>query len=125
VKYFFDKGLDSLITVEDKNVHCLYNGNPINYYPNEVFSRTQDLIPVKAFAYTLMMWRTSAFKRVYNKNGSALFCGNFDTFTVNSLSGMIIKTQHDLMLADLIMRGINKNQTNYQVQYHPLSLELK
>ena len=60
-----------------------------------------------------MVWKTSTFKRAYNKGKNALFCGKFDTFPINSLSGIIIKTQHDLMLADLIMFGINKNQTNY------------
>ena len=120
VKYFFDKGLDSLITVEEKNVHCLYNGNPINYDPNEVFARTQDLIPIQAFAYTLMIWNTNVYKKTYNKTKSALFCGNFDTFLIDSLTGLIVKTKHDLMIADLIMSGITRRSKNYQVQYHPL-----
>ena len=64
-------------------------------------------------------------KKNCNKNGNALFCGKFDTFSINPLTGMIIKTQNDLMVADLIMRGLNTNKKKYQVQYHPLSLELK
>ena len=124
INHFIDNNLDSLITVEEKGVHCMYNNAPINFTLNGSFAQTQDLVPVKAFAYTLMVWKSSIFKKEYSKSKSALFCGNFGTFPINSLSGIIIKTQHDLMLADLIMRGINKNQTNYKVKYHPLSLEL-
>ena len=120
VKYFVKNKLDSLITVENKQVHAFFDDSPINYNINGEFSKTQDLKPVQLFVYSIMMWRASTFVDEYKENGHALFCGKFDTFTVNSLSGMIIKTQHDLMLADLIMHGINKNQTNYQVQYHSL-----
>ncbi len=125
INYFIDNKLDSLITVEEKKVHCIFDKTPVNYSSDGFFEKTQNLVPVKAFAYTLMIWRANAFKREYEKEKSALFCGEFDTFTVNSLTGMIIKTQHDLLLADLLMSGFNNYKDKYQVQYHPLSLEIK
>ena len=120
VKYFIDNNLDSLITVEEKNVHCFYDGKPINYDLNQPFARTQDLIPVETFCYTLMMWNSICFLKEFKKNGHAMFCGKFNTHTVNKLSAIIIKDQRDLQLADYLMQGLNKNDLfDYSVKYHP------
>lgn len=39
VNYFVQNNLDSLITVENKQVHCNYMGGPINYDPDEILQK--------------------------------------------------------------------------------------
>ena len=116
INYFKKNNLDSLITVENKKVHCNFNGSPVNYSPNEPFAQTQDLIPVQPFSYTIMMWRTDTFRKEYELNGHALFCGNFDVFPVSTLSSLIIKNEDDLKLADYIMQRYN-DYNDYLVRY--------
>lgn len=116
IKYFLNKKLDSLITVKDEPVHCIYKGKPINFKIQELFSRTQDLAPVQSFVYSVMVWRTDIFKRTFEKRGFAFFCGKVGFYPVSKLSSVIIKKKEDLMLAELLLKSRDKNQS-YKVKY--------
>jgi len=115
VEYFLDNNLDSLITVENKQVHTLFDGIPINYNVNENFAQTQDLKPVQPFVYSIMMWKVETFLNEYKKNQHALFCGKFDTYAVNKLTGLIIKTKDDLLLIDSIVR--DRESSTREIEY--------
>ena len=117
VEYFIEKGLDSLITVEDKPVHCMFDDLPVNYNQNEIFSKTQDLRPVQPFVYSVMIWRSKVFIKNFEEKGHAFFSGKFGTFSVSKLTGIIIKKQEDLMIVDNILR--NKDSLN-TVEYDPI-----
>ncbi len=119
VNYFINNKLDSLITVEDQQVHCNYKNQAVNYDLKGLFAQTQDLLPVQPFVYSIMMWRRDTFLKEFTKNGYALFCGNFGVFSVSKLSNNIIKTAEDLKLADLLMSSINMS-SGYQVKYDNL-----
>ena len=123
VRYFTQNKLDSLITVENKQVHCNFKDQPVNYDVDELFSQTQNLTPVQPFVYSVMMWRSDKFLLDFSQKGSALFCGNFDVYSVSKLSGMIIKTAEDLKLADMLMRSISSKDTDYVIQYDNLIKE--
>jgi len=120
IHYFLERKLDSLITVENKQVHCNYKDEPVNYSLDGLFAQTQDLEPVQPFVYSIMMWRSKVFLDAFNKKGYGLFCGDFGTYTVSNLSGIIIKTQEDLMLADFLMRSVVNKSGDYQLQYDEL-----
>ncbi|MBW2033860.1 MAG: hypothetical protein JRI94_09755 [Deltaproteobacteria bacterium] len=120
VRYFQEEALDSLITVKDEQVHCVYKGEPINFELEERFAQTQDLIPVQAFVYSVMMWRTRAFISQYRDKGYALFCGKTGYFPVSRLSAIVIKRQEDLVLADFMLRASGRDNA-YKVQYDRLT----
>ena len=115
VNYFIDENLDSLITVENKQVHTIFNGVPVNYDIQKIFAQTQDLIPVQPFVYSIMMWRASTFIAEYEKNGHALFCGKFGTYAVSKLTGLIVKNQEDLLIIDGILK--NKDFSSAKLEY--------
>ena len=50
VDYFFDNSLDSLMTVEEKQVHVNYQNKPLNYNSEEPFYKTQDIIMSVSFS---------------------------------------------------------------------------
>jgi len=120
VQYFIDEELDSLVTVENKQVHCMYNGGPVNFNPNEVFAQTQDLISVQPFVYSIMMWRSNSFLNTFKEKGHALLSGKFGVYPVNKLTGIIIKTQEDLMIADLLMSSLQEVKGVYKHEYDSL-----
>ena len=93
INYFIDNKLDSLITTEEKQVHCNFNNKPVNYSPETSFEQTQNLKPLQSFVYTTMMWRSKRFLSDFNNKGFGLFCGNFSTFSVSRLSSIIIKNK--------------------------------
>lgn len=105
VEHFLASGLDSLITVEERQVHCLLAGVPLNFRRDEKFARTQDLEPVQAFAYTLMLWRSQIFLAELERHGHAFFCGRFAAWPIERSSAMIVKTEEDLRLADALLRA--------------------
>lgn len=116
VEYFVKERLDSLMTVKDKQTHCIYKNKPVNFSYDGIFAQTQDLTPVKSFVYSMMMWRSETFKRVFEKNGYALLCGKLGFFSVSKPSSIIVKRKEDLILADLMMRSLGKN-SGYNVCY--------
>ena len=117
VRYFLEKKLDSLITVQELQVHCNYKDQPINYSLSGLFAQTQDLNPVQLFVYSLMMWRRKTFLKEFSQKGNALFCGKFGTYSVSKTSGFIIKTSEDLKIADLLMQSLDKFNDEYIVEY--------
>lgn len=116
VNYFLDEKLDSLITVKNEQVHCLYGKKPINFDTKQLFAQTQDLIPVQPFVYSVMMWRKEIFKKTFEKKGAAFFCGKVGYYPVEKLSTIIIKTAQDLRLANFILAAKKEGQ-HVDVQY--------
>tara|TARA_B100000795_G_scaffold174889_1_gene132036 strand:+ start:933 stop:1664 length:732 start_codon:yes stop_codon:yes gene_type:complete len=121
ISYFINNNLDSLITSDEKQVHCNFKNEPINYSLEGVFQQTQDLFPVQPFVYTIMMWKSRKFLKDFENKGFGLFCGKFSTYPVSKLSSIIIKNKDDLMLADFLMKEVSKNAKNYTVKYDVLA----
>lgn len=116
VDYFLDNELDSLITVKNENVHCLLDGKPLNFDPEGLFARTQDLRPVQPFVYSIMMWRFEPFLRTFREKGHALLNGKLGFYSVGKLSSIIIKTEEDLRLAEYVLTG-KRTLGHYDIQY--------
>ena len=116
------RGLDTLITVENRQVHCVYGDEPVNYTVDGKFAQTQDLVPVRPFVYSVMMWRTDRFREAMAENGFAFFVGKVGFYPVSRLTGIIIKTADDLRLADRIKRAMQEEGGD--VEYDPLAEEV-
>lgn len=114
--YFFENDLDSLITTRKEYVHSNYDGKPLNYSIGESFSKTQDLIPVERFCYSIMAWKNDVFMKEYEEKGHAMFCGKTGTFEISKEASLIVKHAEDLKLIDAIVRG-RENQSD-EVEYY-------
>jgi CMP-N-acetylneuraminic acid synthetase len=90
--------LDSLITTELRQVHARFDGHPLNYDSSKPFARTQDLLSIELFIYSLMAWRKASFMKTYRAQGSAMMCGRFGTHQVSREAGIIVKTESDFRL---------------------------
>ncbi len=124
INYFIRENLDTLITVKNEQVHCIYEGTPINFKIDEKFAQTQDLKPVQPFVYSIMMWRNKTFIDTFEKQGYALFCGKVGYYPVSKEAAVIVKTKEDLMLADYIMR-VKSSAGGYKVVYEELVKRLE
>lgn len=116
VDFFIRKRLDSLITVKDEPVHCIYKNKPINFRMDKVFARTQDLLPVQGFVYSVMMWRSNVFVKTFEKKGHALLCGKRGFYAVSKASSIIVKRKEDLMLAESLM-NLSGRKRKYKIKY--------
>ncbi len=122
VEHFKKEKLDSMITVKDEQVHCVYRGKPVNFDIKKVFAQTQDLLPVQPFVYSVMMWKSDIFRSEFEKRGRAFFCGKTGYFPVSKLSAVIIKRQEDLMLADYLLKSLSRGAA-YRVRYDKLAVK--
>jgi|TARA_B100001971_G_C18135570_1_gene507386 CMP-N-acetylneuraminic acid synthetase len=120
INYFIIESLDTLITVKNEQVHCAYNGGPVNFDVNEAFAQTQDLRPVQPFVYSIMMWKNKTFVEAFKKQGYAMFCGKVGYYPVSKETAIIIKTRKDIVLADYIMKA-KESADGYKVQYDELA----
>lgn len=116
INHFIQQQLDSLITVKNEPVHCVFDGKPLNFTPEGLFAKTQDLTPVQSFVYSVMMWRTQTFMEEYEDKGYALLSGKLGFYPVSKQSAVIIKTDEDLMIAESILKATRQGPS-YQVVY--------
>lgn len=116
VEYFIKEGLDSLITVKNEQVHCVFKGKPVNFDYDGIFAQTQELVPVQPFVYSVMMWRKKPFMKAFEEKGHAFFCGKTGFFPVSKLSAVIVKRDEDLALADYVLRSM-RNGRKFKVRY--------
>ncbi len=119
VEFFQKEKLDSLITVKEEQVHCVYQGKPVNFEESGKFAQTQDLEPVQPFVYSVMMWRAKSFIESMKLKGHALLSGKVGYYPVNKWSSIIIKTEHDLKLASYALRALETDES--EVEYDDLT----
>jgi len=117
--YFDEEELDTLMTVKTEQVHCIYEGRPVNFAGGRVFAQTQELEPVQPFVYSVMMWRNKAFIEAFNWRGCAVFCGKIGYYPVSKEAAIIIKTKEDLMMAEVFIRA-RESAGGYEVKYDKL-----
>ena len=118
VRHFLEQNLDSLITVLDEHVHCVFEGAPVNFQIDEKFTQTQDLVPVERFVYSVMMWKTDNFVTKMGQQDHAFLSGRVGYYRVSKLSSIIIKTEEDLRMANALLAAIKADQP---VDYDPLA----
>jgi len=105
IEHFAAEKLDSLITVKNEQLHCVFDGRPINFREDELFAKTQDLKPVQSFVYSIMMWRTENFMAHYRRDGFALLSGKVGYFPVCKESTIILKYEEDLQMMEAVLRA--------------------
>ena len=119
VHYFVENELDTLITVQDHHVHCIYDGEPVNFSAAGEFSRTQDLRPIRSFVYSLMMWRSETFVTSMNERDHGILSGRIGYYPVSKLSSFIVKDDEDLRVADALARAQADGKMQ-RVKYDPI-----
>ena len=106
------KKLDTLISVEEKQIACIYKSKPINFNKFTSNPPSQKMIPVQAYATVLMGWRTEKFKKNIIKYKSAYHGGGGKTgyFPLKGFSTIDIDTEEDFQLVEkIILANTKKN----------------
>jgi len=122
MSFMVRESLDTVFTVKDEQVHCIFDGKFVNFSEQGKFAQTQDLLPVQRFTYSIMAWRAKPFMQTMERQGHAFFSGKVGYFPVGALSSVIVKTEQDLLLADNIARSLAEGKR--QLKYDPLADEV-
>lgn len=107
VKEIIDGNYDTLISIENKQIACLYNNKPINFSKYKINPPSQTMTPVQAYATVLMGWKYESFKKNIQKYGCAYHGGDGKTgyFELRGLSTIDIDREEDFVLVEAIIKS--------------------
>jgi len=110
---------DTLISVENKQIACVYENEPVNYDKLKVNPPSQIMKPVQAYATVLMGWKYEAFRINMERYGSAYHGGEGRTgyFELRGLSTIDIDQEADFLLVEKIMMSENRN-VDREIEYY-------
>ena len=121
VNEMLNQNFDTLVSVVDHQIACVYNNQPINFKYLEPHISSQDMTPVQSYATVLMGWTYASFKESMQRYGFAYH--GTDTkkgyFTLKGLSEIDIDHEEDFLLAEVAMKfKENKENNNYKIEYY-------
>ena len=109
---------DTLISVSNQQIECVYQGQPINFDQKKISPPSQELYPVQAYACGLMGWR----KDNYLENMEKYDCGyhggdgKIGCFVLSGLSTIDVDNEQDFQIAEHVARSLTSGA--YEPQYY-------
>ena len=97
---------DTLVSVNNHQIACLYEGNPINFSMTETHKSSQTMTPIKSYSTVLMGWK----RTTYLENIKNIACGyhggkgETEYFEIKGLSNIDIDNEEDFQLAEVAMQ---------------------
>lgn len=102
------KSVDTLISTTPIKIESMFNGVPINFDENKPTPPSQNLIPIQAYACSLMSWKVDKYIENMKKDGCAYHGGSGTkaVFEVTGFSALDIDEEEDFILAEMIAKSI-------------------
>jgi CMP-N-acetylneuraminic acid synthetase len=94
--------LDCLLSVEEIQIECVFDGKPVNFNLSEK-TNSQDLMPVQRLCWAITGWRRSVFLEAVSANRCATYTGRIGYYTLGPLASHVIKTERDLRVAEALL----------------------
>ena len=116
VKKMVDNDLDTLVSVEHKQIACLYQDKPINFDNLKKNPPSQTMTPIMSYATALMGWKSSKFIENIIKHGVAYHGGKgkTDFFELKGYSTIDIDNEEDFLLAEAVSSTIKAQSVRPQ-----------
>ena len=106
---------DTLVSVNNHEIACLYEDKPINFSMTETHKSSQTMTPIKSYSTVLMGWK----RATYLENIKNIACGyhggkgETEYFEIKGLSNIDIDNEEDFLLAEVAMQ---LREGNYQFE---------
>jgi CMP-N,N'-diacetyllegionaminic acid synthase len=123
IKLFVDeminKDYDTMISVIDHKIACIYDGKPINFKLLEPHISSQLMMPVQSYATVLMGWKYESFKQSMEKFGFAYHGSDskIGYFSLKGLSEIDIDEEKDFQLAVVALQ-YKKNTKTFKTEFY-------
>jgi CMP-N-acetylneuraminic acid synthetase len=123
IKLFVDeminKDYDTMISVIDHKIACIYDGKPINFKLLEPHISSQLMMPVQSYATVLMGWKYESFKQSMEKFGFAYHGSDskIGYFSLKGLSEIDIDEEKDFQLAEVALQ-YKKNTKTFKTEFY-------
>lgn len=119
VTNMIDGKFDTMISVVNNQIACIYNNKPVNFKLLEPHISSQLMIPVQAYATVLMGWSYKSFKSNMQKFGFAYHGADskIGYHTLKGLSEIDIDNEEDFKLAEIAIK-FRDNKNCYKKEYY-------
>jgi len=117
--YMIHYKLDTLISVSNQQIECVYRSEPINFDPKKISPPSQDVIPVQPYACSLMGWSKLNYFSNMAKYSAAYHGGDGKKgfFVLKGYSTVDIDNEEDFQLAEVIARHLS-NSDSFEPQFY-------
>ena len=119
IKTMVDGQYDTLVSVVNHQIACVYQNKPVNFSTMEKHKSSQNMIPVQSYASVLMAWDTKKYLEHHHRHGFAYHGADGKTgyYVIKGLSTIDIDHEEDFRMAEVAM-AFRQNQSNYEVKYY-------
>jgi CMP-N-acetylneuraminic acid synthetase len=106
--HMLKKNVDTLISVKNDQIECVYKRKPINFDQKKASPPSQNLTPVQAYACVLMGWRKENYLNNMEKYRSGYHGGDgrIDFFDIKGFSELDIDNDEDFKLAEVVAKHL-------------------
>lgn len=119
VEEIVKKDYDTLISVIDHKIACIYEEKPVNFKLLDPHISSQLMVPVQSYATVLMGWKYKSFKHSMEKFGFAYHGsdGRIGYFPLKGLSEIDIDEEKDFQMAEVALQYKNNSKT-FKTKYY-------
>tara|TARA_B110000238_G_C15915538_1_gene348156 strand:+ start:37 stop:702 length:666 start_codon:yes stop_codon:yes gene_type:complete len=91
--------LDTVLTCIEDQIEIAFENKPVNFSLTRK-SNSQELTPVQRVTWSATKWNSKAYLEAKQKNKIGTYSGRVGFYPVSSFSGLAIKTEEDLAVAN-------------------------
>lgn len=119
VKMFLDGGYQTIHTVKNEQIEGIFENIPLNFDPLKQMPPSQDLIPIKLFTSSIMVWDARKFKENMATSGCAVYGGDgkIGYYTITGAGMIDIDNEKDFYLAEAMLK---MNESTQEKHYYEI-----
>ncbi|HYE69280.1 MAG TPA: hypothetical protein VEA58_11755, partial [Anaerovoracaceae bacterium] len=112
---------ETVVSLKGVQIECLYKGKPVNFDRLQITLPSQMLLPVEAYACSIMAWKTASYMERYENCQGAYHGGNGDIgyYQVSGYATLDIDNEEDFLLAEQIAQVISQRKISTPEYYAP------
>ena len=120
IRTMLDGNLETMISVSNVQIECIYKGNPVNFDQTKQTPPSQLLEPIKSYACSLMGWEVRRFKTNIEKYNAAYHGGDgsIGFYELKGYSTIDIDNEEDFVLAEAVSSALKRGNTVPQYYEH-------
>ncbi len=119
VKELLSKDLDTLVSVAEHQIACVFDNSPINFSKLEPHISSQLMKPVQSYATVLMGWNKKKFLHDIEQFGFGYHGtdGNIGYFPLKGFSLVDIDNEEDFRMADVVLEYLKGDKDKTEPKY--------
>jgi len=105
IKYYFDKKIDTMISIREEQLQSFMLNKPINFDPDKKLPKTQDINPIQICSWAICIWNKEIFIKHYEEYGHAVFSGEYGFYKLDKITSLKISEPIDFKMAELLLKA--------------------